>query len=216
MDWRAWHDAYEEPDSGLAQRLVLVQEQVRAALDRLPPGPVKAVSVCAGQGHDLIGALAGHERRGDVTARLVELDEHNVLLARRAAQEAGLDGVQVVIGDASLTDSYVGAVPADLVLVCGVFGNISAEDIQHTIAGQPQLCAKNATVIWTRHRLPPDITPTIRGWFAERGFEELAFEVDQSGRFAVGAQRFTDAPATLREGERLFNFVGFWDKALDG
>jgi ribulose kinase len=75
-----------------------------------------------GQGHDLIGALAGHERRGDVTARLVELDEHNVLLARRAAQEAGLDGVQVVIGDASLTDSYVGAVPADLVLVCGVFG----------------------------------------------------------------------------------------------
>ncbi len=124
--------------------------------------------------------------------------------------------MQGVAGDASLTDSYVGAVPADLVLVCGVFGNISVEDIQHTIAGLPQVCAKNATVIWTRHRLPPDITPTIRGWFAERGFEELAFEVDQSGRFVVGAQRFTDAPATLREGERLFSFVGFWDKALDG
>ncbi len=123
MDWRAWHDAYENPDSGLAQRLVLVREQIRAALGRLPPGPVKAVSMCAGQGHDLIGALTGHERRGDVTARLVELDEHNVLLACRAAQDAGLNGVQVVTGDASLTNSYLGAVPADLVLVCGVFGN---------------------------------------------------------------------------------------------
>jgi Putative methyltransferase len=216
VDWRAWHDAYEEPDSGLGQRLVLVQEQVRAALDRMPPGPVKAVSVCAGQGHDLIGTLAGHERRGDVSARLVELDAHNVLLARRAAQEAGLDGVQVVAGDASLTDAYEGAVPADVVLVCGVFGNISAEDIQRTIASLSQLCAENATVIWTRHRLPPDITPTIRRWFADRGFEELAFEVDQSGRFAVGAQRLTSAPVNLCEGDRLFSFVGFWDKALDG
>jgi len=172
--------------------------------------------MCAGQGHDLIGALAGHERRGDVSARLVELDEDNVLLARRAAQDAGLDGVQIVGGDASLTDAYVGAVPADLVLVCGVFGNISAEDIQRTITALPQLCAESATVIWTRHRLSPDITPTIQRWFADSGFEELAFEVDQSALLAVGAQRFTGAPATLHEGERLFNFVGFWDKELDG
>jgi hypothetical protein len=209
VDWQAWHDAYEDPDSRLAQRLVLVREQIRAALDRLPPGPVKAVSMCAGQGHDLIGVLAGHERRGDVTARLVELDEHNVLLARRAAQDAGLDGVQVVTGDASLTDAYVGAVPADLVLVCGVFGNISSEDIQRTITALPQLCAMDATVIWTRHRLPPDITPTIRRWFADSGFEELVFEVDQSALLAVGTQRFTGAPATLREGERLFEFIGY-------
>ena len=209
MDWRAWHDAYENPDSGLAQRLVLVREQIRAALGRLPPGPVKAVSMCAGQGHDLIGALTGHERRGDVTARLVELDEHNVLLAHHAAQDAGLDGVQVVTGDASLTDAYVGAVPADLVLVCGVFGNISTEDIQRTITTLPQLCAADATVIWTRHRLPPDITPTIQRWFAEQGFDELAYEVDQSALLAVGAQRFTGAPATLREGERLFDFIGY-------
>jgi hypothetical protein len=81
---------------------------------------------------------------------LVELDEHNVLLARRAAQDAGLDGVQIVGGDASLTDAYVGAVPADLVLVCGVFGNISAQDIQHTITTLPQLCAADATVIWDK------------------------------------------------------------------
>jgi hypothetical protein len=217
VDWQAWHDAYEDPESGLSQRLVLVQEQVRAALDRLPPGPIKAISVCAGQGHDLIGALVDHPRRGDVTARLVEFDEGNVLIARRGAQEAGLDGVQVVVGDASLTDAYVGAIPADLVLVCGVFGNILPEDIQRTITGLSQLCAANSTVIWTRHRVPPDITPTIRRWFTGAGFEELAFEIDQSERFAVGAQRLDSPPSeSLREDERLFDFVGFWDKALDG
>ncbi|GHD35622.1 hypothetical protein GCM10010335_31060 [Streptomyces galbus] len=31
--------------------------------------------MCAGQGRDLIGVLAGHPRRDDVRARLVELDE---------------------------------------------------------------------------------------------------------------------------------------------
>jgi hypothetical protein len=35
-----------------------------------------------------------------------------------------------------------------LVLVCGVFGNISAKDIEGTIARLPQLCADGATVIW--------------------------------------------------------------------
>lgn len=61
MDWRAWHDAYEDPTQALAQRLVLVPEQVCAALDRLAPGPVKALSMCAGQGRDLSGVLASNE-----------------------------------------------------------------------------------------------------------------------------------------------------------
>lgn len=142
MDWRAWHDAYEEPGSGLAERLALVQEQVSVALDRMPAGPIRALSLCAGQGRDLIGALAEHERREDVNARLIELDEHNVEIARRAARLTGLEEVEVVAGDASSTDACAGAVPADLVLVCGLFGNISPADIQRTIGGLPQLCAR--------------------------------------------------------------------------
>jgi hypothetical protein len=38
MDWRTWHEAYEDPESGLGQRLLLVQDHARAALDRMPPG----------------------------------------------------------------------------------------------------------------------------------------------------------------------------------
>ncbi len=92
MDWRTWHEDYADPDSALGRRLMVVQAQVRAALDRSAPGSARAISVCAGQGHDLIGVLAAHPRRADVSARLVELDEHNALLARRAAERQGLEG----------------------------------------------------------------------------------------------------------------------------
>jgi hypothetical protein len=28
----------------------------------------------------------------------------------------------------------------------------------------PTLCRADATVIWTRHRRPPDLTPQVRAW----------------------------------------------------
>src|SRR5271166_4326835 len=91
VDWHAWHSGYESPDSELARRLALVQTQLRGVIDSAPPGPIRVISVCAGQGHDLIGVLADHPRRADVSARLVELDAQNVALAQRAAAAAGLD-----------------------------------------------------------------------------------------------------------------------------
>lgn len=108
MDWRAWHEDYADPDSALGRRLAIVQAQVGAALDKCASGSVRAISVCAGQGHDLIGVLAGHPRRMDVTARLVELDRHNALLARRAVKEAGPEGVEVVVANVSMTDAQLG------------------------------------------------------------------------------------------------------------
>jgi len=207
VDWQAWHEDYEEPDSALGQRLVLVQRQVRAALDRATRGPVRAISICAGQGHDLIGVLADRPRRADVTARLVERDEHNALLARRAAHTAGLDGVEVIATDASITDAYAGAVPADLILLCGVLGNIPEADIANTIRHLPRLCAPGATVIWTRHRHPPDLAPYIRETFEQAGFGELTFE--DSPPFGVGANRLITSPQPFQEGVRLFEFIGY-------
>jgi hypothetical protein len=103
VDWHAWHDDYGQPDSALGRRLRVVQEQVRLALEDCPPGPLRAVSLCAGQGHDLLGALERHPRREDVTARLGELDPRNAALAKRAAEATGLSRVEVVVGDAALT-----------------------------------------------------------------------------------------------------------------
>src|SRR5580700_6424312 len=83
------------------------------------PGPIRVISVCAGQGRDLIGVLDRHPRRSQVTARLVELDPRLVGEARAKAEDAGLPNVDVIEGDASTTTAYAGAVPADVILVCG-------------------------------------------------------------------------------------------------
>jgi hypothetical protein len=206
FDWQAWHAAYEDPDSPLSRRLALVQAQLRAALDRAPPGPLRLLSICAGQGHDVIGVLTGHPRRDDVSARLVELDEQNVALAQGAASAAGLDGVEVIATDASVTDAYVGAIPAELILVCGLFGNISEADIDNTIEHLPELCAPGATVIWTRHRNPPDLGPHILQTFERAGFGQLAF--DEAPNSAVGASRLLAEPRPLQLGVRLFEFIG--------
>lgn len=205
-DWLRWHEAYDEPGSHLHRRLEFVRRRVREALDASPDGPITAISVCAGQGRDLLGVLADHPRRADVRARLVELDPRNTSVAERTAQELGLPGVQVVTGDASLSTVYGGYVPADLVLVCGVFGNVGDDDIRHTVRQLPRLCAPGATVIWTRHRGDADLTPAIRGWFAGSGFTEVAFEAAEGFLFGVGTHRLTGPPLAFRPGIRLFEF----------
>jgi hypothetical protein len=156
----------------------------------------------------VIGALRGHPRRRDVRARLVELDERNAVLARQAAQAAGLPGVEVLQAGAGLTDACAGAVPAHVVVVCGIFGNITGSDIQATVAALPSLCAPGALAVWTRHRSPPDLTPAIRSWFTEAGFGEEAFGTSPDGFMSVGAHRLTGEPAALALGQRLFTFPG--------
>jgi hypothetical protein len=204
MDWQAWHTKYDDPESALSRRLEAVQAQVRAALDRAPAGPVPVISLCAGQGRDLIDVLEDHPRRGDVQARLVELDPELSAFARGRA--SGLDQVEVITGDASLTDQYVGMVPAELVLLCGIFGNITSADIERTVATTPQLCRTGATVIWTRHRDEPDLVPTVCDWFEARGFERVWVSAPEAD-FGVGAHRFTGVPKPLVTGQSLFSFV---------
>jgi Putative methyltransferase len=206
-DWYDWHVGYDVPGTPLARRLAAVQEQVRTALDRARPGPLRAVSVCAGQGRDLIGALAGHPRQHDVRARLVEIDPRNASVARHAARAAGLPGVEVVTGDAARTDAYAGLAPADLVLVCGVFGNLTDADIERTVGYCTQLCARGGTVVWTRGRWAPDLLPQICDWFAGRGFEEL-WVSDPAESWGAAAHRFTGTPDPLERGARMFTFRG--------
>jgi hypothetical protein len=207
-DWVEWHRDYDDPGSPLSRRGKLVQGHLRAELERAPAGEVRLISLCAGQGRDVIGVLTGHPRRDDVRARLVELDEGNVALARQAAQAAGLHGVEVLQADAGITDACAGAVPAQVVLACGIFGNITGGDIQATVAALPSLCAPGALVLWTRHRLPPDLTPAIRSWFGEAGFREEAFDTSHDGFMSVGAHRLAGEPAALVLGQRLFTFAG--------
>jgi hypothetical protein len=201
VDWVDWHHAYDDPASPLHRRLAIVQAHIRAALDAAPPGPLRAVSVCAGQGSDLLGVLADHPRAANVSARLVELDPRNAAAARERAPE----NVEVVTGDAARLDTYAGAVPADLVLVCGVLGRIPDRELPSLIGLLPQIAATGGTVIWTRHRRPPDRTPRVRRLLRRAGFEELAFDAPAGEVFAVGSHRHAGAPAPLDPGARLFS-----------
>jgi hypothetical protein len=206
-DWLAWHDSYDRPGSRLHQRLGVVQAEIRAALDAQPPGPVRVVSLCAGQGRDLLGVLVDHPRRDDVVARLVEIDPRNVELARAAVRDERFDGVTAVEGDAGVTDAYVGAVPAELVLSCGVFGNVTDADIERTAHALPMLCAPGATVIWTRGGQDDDRLAAVDRWFRAAGFELVRMQTGGGDPpFGVGVHRLVAEPQPLEPGFTMFSF----------
>nr|WP_182541359.1 SAM-dependent methyltransferase [Nocardioides ginsengisegetis] len=205
IDWSAWHDAYAEPGSRLADRLAAVRAHIDRRLDDTAPDPVRVVSACAGDGRDLLGVMAQRADAVRVTALLVEYDAGLAARARDAA--AALDAtVEVRQADAANSDVYAGAVPADLVLLCGIFGNVSDADVRATVMAAPQLCSEGAEVVWTRHRAEPDLTPTIRGWFAEAGFEEVAFEASDDHVWSVGVHRLVAEPQPLEPGRHWFTF----------
>jgi len=207
-DYRAWHDQYDNPGSALAQRLRTVQRRLAELLDSAPSGPIRVISMCAGQGRDVLTVLPRHPRRADVRATLMELDPENVRVARATAAAEGLTSIEVVEGDASISDTFESLGPADVLLVCGIFGNVSAADVENTVQTISMLCKPGAVIIWTRHRREPDLTRRIRRWLAEAGFAELTFDaIHNESRSGVGTARLIGAPERWRPGHRFFTFI---------
>ena len=209
--WVRWHAAYENPSSPLSQRMAAVQSMVRAALDEIPsahPGPIRIVSLCAGQGRDVIDVVATHPRGPEVSALLIELDPALVAFARDRAARAGLvDGVSGDGGGAGATAGRIRIVEGDASQSHWCADSVPA-DIKHIILARPGWCVPGGHVIWTRHRRPPDLTPSIRADFAEAGFTELAFETPGNTITAVGHHRLDGETAPFDLDEQLFNFVG--------
>ena len=208
-DWHDWHDAYDDAQSWNARRLVTVRQRIGKALDAVGPGPLNVLAMVAGQGRDLLPVLAGHPRRHEISARLVELDARNADAARATAREAGLTAVEVITGDAARTDHYLGAAPADVVLICGLFPHIAPEDVARVVRHSTALVKPGGSVIWTMHRRPPDLVPEIAGWFEREGFEPV-WVTDPAIEHAVAVHRFRGRPQTLAAGLSLFTFVGAW------
>ncbi len=205
-DYVAWHNAYDRPGSRLHLRLLAVRDLLGHALDELPPGPIRVISLCAGQGHDVITVARRHRRGGDLTGRLVEQNPHNVRVARDAIAAAGLEGLEVVEEDAGLSDAYAGAGRADLLLICGVLGNIPDEEVERTIRFLPRLCAEGAWVIWTRHPRPEGVVERVEGRLADAGFERRALVLPNEVLFSAGASQLVGRPQPFEPGVQLFEF----------
>lgn len=209
-DWQQWHGHYDRNDPSLIQRLEAVQRVLRRALAESAAGAdgvVRLTTMCAGDGRDVLPVLA--ERSGDrpVSATLIELDPVLAERARTRAADLGLSGVEVRTADAGVTETYLDVPPANVLTVCGVFGNISVEGVQRTIAILPSLLAAGGVVVWTRGVEGSDHTPPIRAGFAEHGFAEVSFVGTEDGAFRIGMQRLTAEATTPQPGVRMFMFA---------
>lgn len=207
-DWVDWHREYDDPASRLSRRLAVVQRRLREALDA-NPGPIRLISMCAGEGRDVVGVLREHPRRDEISATLVEADPRNARTARESAARAGLRGVTVIEADAADSSAYAAAVPADIILACGIFGNISDSDISRAIAQMPMLASAGATVLWTRGFRSPDraILGLVSGWFADAGFEQTSLDAPDEWGYSVGVQRLVGSPRPFEPGVPLFTFI---------
>ena len=130
-DWGEWHLKYDDPASGHPQRLAVVVEQIRAALDRAGPGPIRVLSLCAGDGRDIATAATGHPRAADLTGCLVELDAELAAAAREHLAPLG-SRLEVRVANAGDPTVWADVVPVDLLLLCGIFGNVPDEDVERT------------------------------------------------------------------------------------
>ncbi len=216
-DYQEWHHRYDDPQSALSWRLQLVRRSIDDALNRYR-GSVRLISICAGDGRDVIGVLTERTDAHRVSAVLLELHPELSQQARDAAALAVLPQVEVRTTDASSADAYRGAVPADIVVMVGIFGNIADVDVWRLIAFAPQLCRPGATLIWSRGRrfsrgLPGvtagDLNHEVRARCAAAGFTELTYEThEDGGRPAVGVLRYTGPTVDLQPDQpALFTFL---------
>ncbi len=214
-DWLAWHRQYDDPSSSLPRRLDVVREQLARVLAERPSGPVTLLSLCAGDARDTLPVLASlpTERRADVRTTLVELDPRLAEAARHEAGGLGLD-VDVRTGDAGLAATWADTCPVDVLMLCGIFGNVADAGVANTVTALPSLLVPGAVVLWTRGRTVDQDPTTVEGdpaeWvrslFVDAGFTEEVFISPPDAGLRVGAHRWT-GPTTGVTPERLFDFV---------
>ncbi len=207
-DYVEWHRQYDDPSSSLSWRLATVRAAIRSDLARRA-GPVRVASACSGDGRDVLGVLA--EPGAPTTVAVTLLEVHPDLAARAREAAAALPHrvtVDVRELDAGVTDSWVGAAPADVVLLVGVLGNLSDDDLTTVAAVLPQLCTAGATVVWTHGGGVEGRSALVRKAFREVGCAETSYDVLPRGsRPTVGVARFEGDPQPLEVGRRFFTML---------
>lgn len=211
IDWNQWHTGYETSAS-LQARLKAVSEQITIAINDCPPGPIKIISLCAGDGRDILLALQNHPRRKDVSASLVDNHLESIERGRELALKTGLTKqIHFLHADAGLGETYADIGHANVVLLSGFLGHLRHGDALNLISKLPMVVKTNGSVIWNRHVVLHDgaeQVARIRGAFRSHHFDEEHFAATAEDGFAMGRVCFKGESAPLDAAQKLFEFVG--------
>jgi hypothetical protein len=205
--WSGWPGkAYAR--SGYHQRLSAVQTHLSQCLDSAPGGEVRIVSICAGDGRDVIGVVESHRRRNEITAWLVELNRHSVSVGVRRATSAGLEErVRYLNADATIYETYRNVWPSDIVLVCGVWGHVPVCDRMPLVRAIAGLCKSGSSVIWTRGVSRGHAhLQAIQSLFADSDWNEVRLSITPDRKWAAATYRYVGAPLDRPQGGRIFQF----------
>ncbi|MBW4687942.1 MAG: class I SAM-dependent methyltransferase family protein [Komarekiella atlantica HA4396-MV6] len=214
-DWYEWHDLYNTEPT-LQQRLEIVREYISYSLNASPDGAIRVVSICAADARDLLGTLKNHPRISDVYARLVELNPQLVERGRATIESLGLTKqIEFINGDATLANNYVGAVPADIAIACGVLGHVAEKiELNRLIKNLSFLSKRGAFFIWTRgHSDGISYSDNVRKILSASGFEKVNFKLTATGNMAVGLHRYLGEYLPQPKEQQLFVFSGVPSKA---
>jgi hypothetical protein len=206
--WTNWPErAYSQ--RRYQQRLAAVQEHLAKRLDVAPVGPVRIISICAGDGRDLLGVLEMHRRRNDVTAWLVEQSLQSVSASAARARALGLDSaVRFLHADATGYKTYHGIAPADIVLLCGVWGHVPVHDRASVIRALTCFCKPGGAVIWSRAVAKGMIRlQQIQALFAGPSWEQISLTFTPDETWAVATHRFCGPAVDLPKEGQIFHFA---------
>ncbi len=164
------------------------------------------LSLCAGDGRDTLPVLASST--SPVTAVLVELDPDLAEAGRRQAAALGLE-VDVRTDDAGLVAAWMDVVPVDVLMLCGVLGNVSDDDARRIVTGAALMLQRGGTMIWTRGNHGSDGQDPgewVRGLLLDAGWEERSFVRPDDASYRVGVHTWNGISSGFLA-DRLFAFV---------
>jgi hypothetical protein len=205
--WNNWPKrAYER--ASYRQRLAAVEFHLRESLDLAPAGQVRIIALCAGDGRDVINVVGSHPRCHEVSAWLVEADGNSIQTGTSWARAAGLqDNVRFLHCDATSYATYLGIAPADILLVCGVWGHVPPEERNSVIDACKAICRPGGVVIWTRGvRLGMARLHEICHLFTPSTWEQVRLTVTSTAKWAVATHRLLESAEKLPTSGRIFHF----------
>jgi hypothetical protein len=93
-NWLTWHAHYEDAQSPLARRLTVVRRLIEEAVAAHGGTQLRVLSLCAGDGRDVLPVINQWKTRKNVGARLIELDPQ--LADRARAFVAGINSQELM------------------------------------------------------------------------------------------------------------------------